>query len=144
MDKFKATSLAVVYAISLFITVLLIAVSVGDTLRGKELSVAVIVIGVFFGFISFYLKRQIARSKDDVIENNTLNMAVSNGGFVTAFEIAAHHSLRLKDVNRYLQKCCESGICEKRYTEDDLVEVFYFKASISLDAKKTSKPKSDV
>lgn len=96
--------------------------------------------GVVFGIITFYLHRQVTGAKSDIIENNTFNMAVSNEGFVTAFEIAANHFHRLKDVNRYLEECCESGICEKRYTEDNLVEVFYFTALLSLEAKKASKP----
>ena len=136
MEKFKINLLILLYTVSLFITGLLVAVIVADPFRGKGISLGSIVLGVLFGIISFYLKHKIANAKDDIIENKTLNMAISNDGFVTAFEIAANNSLRLKDVNSYLNRCCESGICEKRYTEGNSVEVFYFRDSVSLEVKK--------
>ncbi|MDA7746782.1 hypothetical protein N8878_05560 [Psychromonas sp.] len=144
MEKFKLTLFFIIYAFSLFMTGLLVAVTISDPLRGKEFSIATVILGVVFGLITFYLKRQITGSKNDIIESSTLKMAISNDGFVTAIEIAASNALRLKDVNKYLAECCESGICEKRYTEDNLVEVFYFRDSVSLEAKKASKPKTEV
>jgi len=140
MEKFKINLLVLFYATSVFFTGLAVAVIISDPFRGKAISPGTITIGILFGVISFYLKHKVASAKEDVIENHTLKMAIANDGFVTAFEIAANNSLRLKDVLRYLNSCGESGVCEKRYIEDKSVEVFYFKDSVSLEAKKTSKP----
>ena len=145
MEKFKINLLVLLYAVSFFITGILVAVIVSNPFRGKEISPGTIALGVLFGVFLFYLKRQLTDAKNDIIENKTLNMAICNDGFVTAFEIAASNSLRLKDVYGYLNSCCESGICEKRYTDEgNSVEVFYFRDSVSLEVKKASKPISEI
>lgn len=144
MEKFKVTLLVIIYAVSLFITGLFVAVTISNPFRGKEFSVTATVFGLIFALITLYLKRQVTDSKVDIIESNTFKMAISNEGFVTAFEIAAKNGFRLKDVNSFLEKCCEKGLCEKRYIEESLVEVFYFRDSVSLELKRNSKTKSDI
>lgn len=140
MDKFKVIFLIIIYVVSIFITGIFVLVTISEVLRGKGFNVLFAVLSVMLFFIPLYLNRVIADSKDDIIENHALKMAISHEGFVTAFEIAANNSLRLKDVNKYLERCCGKGICEKRVIADNSVEVFYFKDSISLELKKTSKP----
>ena len=144
MEKFKVILLVFIYVVSLFTTGLLTVIAIAAPFRGKEISLPIIITGIIFAFISWYLNRQVTDKKDDIIENSVLKMAFANEGFVTAFEVAATESFRLKDVNAYLEKCCANSTCEKRYTENNAVEVFYFKDSISLDVKKSAKPMPDV
>lgn len=125
---------------SLFLTALIVVVMIGDSIRGKTFNSSIVVVGLLFAVSALYLKYRMINVKKDRIENSAFNMAIVNDGFVTAFEIAAISTFRLKDVNKYLNNCCENGLCEKRYTEDNLVEVFCFKDLVSLEVKKAAKP----
>ena len=144
MESFKAIFLFIAYIFSLFITGILTAMTLAGPVTGKELNLISLVTTGLFACMTFYLRHQATGAKYDMIERKAFNMVISNDGFVTAFEIAAKYSLKLKHVRMYLEKCSTSGMCEKRYIEGSSVEVFYFKDWISLDLKKSSKPKSDI
>lgn len=146
MEKFRFILLSIFYVISFFLSVFF-AMTVTEIvlpLREEHLQLTMFVCAVIFFITSWYLKRQITKFKEDKIEKLCREVAISNEGFVTVFDVVSSTSLGLKDVSAYLEKSCSDGVSEKRYTEENKVEVFYFKGILSLEEKRSAKPISTI
>ncbi|NRD71794.1 hypothetical protein HQQ94_00695 [Shewanella sp. VB17] len=143
MEKLKFIFLTLIYLTSLATTVCCILVMTFTFFSTKEnyisVTIAFGILTLVFGLISLSIKRHKSKLKNNKIENLVLKIATSHDGLVTAADLALNSSMGLKEASAYLGGCYSNGLCEKRYAQENLVEVFYFKSAISLESKKTSK-----
>ena len=148
MEQFKSISLMIIYALMFAITIFcvlsVLLISFSD--RPNNLS-TVLTAGLFsitFGGVTIYIKRVISRANERQMENIALKVAMSHDGLVTASEIAANSPFRLKQAEKFLEKCYDEKLCEKKFTEDNLVEVYFFKSAVTVESKKKSKHILDI
>jgi len=114
--------------------------------KGPHVSeiITLAIITLLFGIISLKIKRKKSALKNKEIENTILNIATEHNGLITASELATNTSLELKAATAYLESCYVKGICDKKFTEKNLIEVYFFKTSISSETKRTAKLISEI
>ena len=142
MDKVKPLFLNASYIVALLLALasllLFFAVLFGDG-ESNGPALTFLVLTLIFGGLTVFLKRKLNHRKAEAIESIALNMAAKDGGFVTAAELAMKTSLTMDEATQYLDDCCSRDVCEKRFTEEHLVEVYRFKSVISVEQKQAAK-----
>ncbi|PKG36996.1 hypothetical protein CXF74_21225 [Psychromonas sp. Urea-02u-13] len=148
MEKVKKIFLSVIYIVPFSLTVLAVIMMVilffhseGPHVSGV---ITFAIITLLFGCISLKIKRKKSTLKNKEIENTILNIATEHNGLITASELAINTSLELKAASTYLESCYVKGICDKKFTEKNLIEVYFFKTSISSETKRTAKLISEI
>lgn len=148
MDMLKSISLSVFYVVLFSLTVLCVAATALLLFRNSGFNASHVmtffIFSLMFAYISLIIKRKKRAFKNNQIENLILNLAIPNNGLITSAELAANSSIGLKVAADYLESCYVKGICEKRFTEKDLVEVYLFKSAITQASKVTAKPISEI
>jgi hypothetical protein len=140
MNKVKSSLLKVLYIVVtgiltlniIFTAILLLSYDSGDSTSPL---IGFSVLTVISGFFSWKFNKTYKASKDDDIDNTILKIAMAHQGLITAVELASDTRYSLTEAAEHLERNYQAGFCDKKFTQETLVEVYHFKQAISSTEK---------
>ena len=93
------------------------------------------VLTVIFAFFSRKFKKKYQASQSKDIDNTILKIVTEHKGLITAVELASETSYGLMEAAEHLERNYQLGHCDKKFTQETLVEVYHFKQAVSATEK---------
>ena len=135
-----ATNVVLTFCI-LFMAIFLFTYERGGSNTALVVFSVLTMISVFF---SRKFKNKYQTSQNDDIDNIILNIVMRHKGLITAVELASATSYSLTEAAEHLERNYQSGYCDKKFTQETLVEVYHFKKAISSTEKMSAVHISDL
>lgn len=142
MQNLKGTMLGFLYIIAMLALVcssLLVIIFVVRLMDGKDNAKSALIVFSFITIVIAILTKKIKKSRKLVligdIDNFILKYAIEHSGLITATDLASETNYSLKEASLHLERNYREGYCNKRLTNDCLIDVYHFKGAVSQKEK---------
>ena len=129
------------FLVFIVLAALLILLKTGNIEYKEQVSVVMFVLSIATLIPAllarYFIKRKEVKQHDD-IDNQILSLAINFDGKITAADLAFKTPLSLNEANEHLERNYQEGYCEKLFTKDRLVPVYFFRAAVSYRDKQTA------
>ena len=142
MQNLKGPILSFLYIVALLALVfssLFVILSTPDFINGKDTAKTVFIAFSFITIVMVIVIKIIKKSKISVliddIDNFILKYAIKHSGLITAADLASETKYSLKEASIHLERNYHEGYCDKKLTNNGLIDVYHFKGAISKKDK---------